>query len=67
MRSVVGQKDIFLSYAHVTINFARRIKVSMNSVWHPHTHITAYLHGTHHLTLFKVPPPQLLSLTARLH
>ena len=33
MRSIVGQKDIFLSYAHINIHFARRIKVGINSLW----------------------------------
>ena len=27
MRSIVGHKDVFLSYAHININFARRLKV----------------------------------------
>ena len=27
MRSEVGRKDVFLSYAHIDINFARKIKV----------------------------------------
>ena len=43
MRSIVGQKDIFLSYAHVTINFAKRIKVELCSV-------LCVLFGSHVLT-----------------
>ena len=27
MRSVVGRKDVFLSYAHINIQFAKKIKV----------------------------------------
>ena len=27
MQSIVGHKDVFLSYAHININFARKIKV----------------------------------------
>ena len=27
MRSVVGKKDVFLSYAHINVAFAQRIKV----------------------------------------
>ena len=27
MRATVGHKDVFLSYAHININFARRLKV----------------------------------------
>ena len=30
-RSVVGRKDVFLSYAHININFARRLKVRVHS------------------------------------
>lgn len=37
MRSIVGHKDIFLSYAHININFARRLKFLLNeanyTVW----------------------------------
>lgn len=37
MRSMVGKRDIFLSYAHIDIKFARKIKNSLNeagySVW----------------------------------
>ncbi|XP_065911545.1 uncharacterized protein [Dysidea avara] len=37
MRSVVGRKDIFLSYAHMNIEFSRKIKAALNeagySVW----------------------------------
>ena len=29
MRSMVGRKDVFLSYAHINIQFALRIKVTM--------------------------------------
>ena len=32
MRAIVGQKDVFLSYSHININFARRIKVG-RPVW----------------------------------
>ena len=28
MQATVGHKDVFLSYAHININFARRLKVS---------------------------------------
>ena len=27
MRSMVGRKDVFLSYAHIHVKFAQRIKV----------------------------------------
>jgi len=27
MRSIVGRKDVFLSYAHINIHFAEQIKV----------------------------------------
>ena len=27
MRATIGHKDVFLSYAHLNINFARRLKV----------------------------------------
>lgn len=30
MRLMVGKKDIFLSYAHVDIKFARKIKVRVS-------------------------------------
>ena len=33
MRSVLQRKDIFLSYAHMNIEFARRIKVSLLDMW----------------------------------
>ena len=32
MRSMVGRKDVFLSYAHINIQFAIRIKVTMGHV-----------------------------------
>ena len=38
-RSVLQKKDIFLSYAHMNIEFARRIKVRKPVV---HTYIAAY-------------------------
>ena len=31
MRSIVGRKDIFLSYAHINIKFGREIKVSIRA------------------------------------
>ena len=32
MRSIVGHKDVFLSYAHISINFARKIKVISDNI-----------------------------------
>ncbi|KAL5470853.1 hypothetical protein EMCRGX_G028891 [Ephydatia muelleri] len=37
MRHIVGSKDIFLSYAHINIQFARKLKIALNdalyTVW----------------------------------
>ena len=37
MRSVVGKKDVFLSYAHINVAFAQRIKVIV-----PHPSVPSY-------------------------
>lgn len=45
-RSIVGCKDVFLSYAHVNINFARKVKVRTGTA----VASTDYLHCVYSVT-----------------